>query len=139
MKKTIAKLLSIVLVLSMLLPCVSAHESSPSITPLRYSKVIEFSIDLKITSRGYAECMGELQLRSGATANMTVTLLKSTDQATWEEVDSWSDSGSSWLMVDDGCYIMSGYYYATKISADVYGSDGSFIEHISSHSNIKYY
>lgn len=139
MKKNITKVISLVLILSMFSLCVSASGINSSVAPQRYTKVIEFSVDLKITSRGYAACMGELQLRDGATANMTVTLLKSSDKSTWIPVDSWSASGSSWLLVDDGCFVMSGYYYATKISADVYGSDGSFIEHVSSTSNIDFY
>lgn len=139
MRKGHVKLFVFMLVIAMLASSVSVFAIDSTIVPLRYEKVMECAAALKISSRGYAACSGELQLRNGATADMTVTLLSSENKSSWTPVDSWETSGSSWLVIDDGCYVMSGKYYAVKVSADVYSSDGTFIEHVYTTSNIVQY
>lgn len=139
MKKNYTRLLIIILVVVMLSTSISAFAINPPTVEPYYEKISHCAVFLNISSRGYAECQGNLKLRSGATANMTVTLYKSADKSKWTEVDSWSTSGASLLSITDGCYVMSGYYYAAMLDVDVYDSNGSLIESTSLQSNISYY
>ena len=78
-------------------------------------------------------------MRSGATADLTITLYKSKDKTSWSKVDSWSVSGPSLLTLNDGCFVMSGYYYFAKLTANVYDTSGNFIEDVSLSTNIESY
>ncbi len=73
------------------------------------------------------------------TAEMTVTLYKSTDKKSWDYVKSWDTSGLLALALEKSYYVMSGHYYKAVLSADIYNSSGSLVESITSTSNIHYY
>ena len=72
-------------------------------------------------------------------ADLTITLYKSKDKTSWSKVDSWSVSGPSLLTLNDGCFVMSGYYYFAKLTANVYDTSGNFIEDVSLSTNIESY
>ena len=139
MKKTRSRLLSLLLTVVLIASVVPVQAASPDIAPYRFDNVASCSIFLSITSKGLATCTSDMTLRSGVTAEMTVTLYKSTDKKSWDYVKSWDTSGSSMLMIEKSYYVMSGYYYKSVLSADIYNSSGSLVESISSTSNIHYY
>ena len=113
--------------------------ASSDIAPYRYDYVSSCAASLNITNRGLATCYGDISLRRGVNAEMTVTLYKTTDKRNWDYVTSWEVSGSSMLVLEKNYYVMSGYYYKAELSADVYNSSGNFLENVTSTSSIKYY
>lgn len=139
MKKTRSRLLSLLLVVVLIVSVVPVQAVSPDIAPYRFDHVASCSIALTISSKGLATCTSDMTLRSGVTAEMTVTLYKSTDKKSWDYVKSWDTSGSFSLLLEKSYYVMSGYYYKAVLSADIYNSSGSLVESISSTSNIHYY
>ena len=76
--------------------------------PYRYDYVSSCAASLNITNRGLATCYGDISLRRGVNAEMTVTLYKSTDKRNWDYVTSWEVSGSSMLSLEKSYYVMSG-------------------------------
>lgn len=139
MKKTRSSLLSLLLAIILIASVVPVQAASSDIAPYRYDYVSSCAASLNITNRGLATCYGDISLRRGVNAEMTVTLYKSTDKRNWDYVTSWEVSGSSMLVLEKNYYVMSGYYYKAELSADVYNSNGSFLENVTSTSSIKYY
>ena len=139
MRKNYRRLLVFVLLVAMLATNMLVFAADPTIDLQRYDKVSSFSVFLDISKYGYAECTGDMRLRSGATADLTITLYKSKDKTSWSKVDSWSVSGPSLLTLNDGCCVMSGYYYVAKLTANVYDTSGNFIEDVSLSTNIESY
>lgn len=139
MKKTRSSLLSLLLAIILIASVVPVQAASSDIAPYRYDYVSSCAASLNITNRGLATCYGDISLRRGVNAEMTVTLYKSTDKRNWDYVTSWEVSGSSMLVLEKNYYVMSGYYYKAELSADVYNSSGSFLENVTSTSSIKYY
>lgn len=139
MKKTRSRLLSLLLAVILIASVVPVQAASSDIAPYRYDYVSSCAVSLNITSKGLATCYGDINLRRGVNAEMTVTLYKSTDKRNWDYVTSWDTSGSSMLVLEKNYYVMSGYYYKAELSADVYNSSGSFLENVTSTSSIKYY
>ena len=139
MKKTRSRFLSLLLAVILIASAVPVQAASSDIAPYRYDYVSSCAASLNITNRGLATCYGDISLRRGVNAEMTVTLYKSADKRNWDYVTSWDTSGSSILMIEKNYYVMSGYYYKAELSADVYNSSGSFLENVTSTSSIKYY
>lgn len=139
MKKTRSRLLPLLLAVILIASVIPVQAASSDIVPYRYDYVSNCAISLNITSKGLSTSAGNITLRRGVNAEMTVTLYKSTDKRNWDYVTSWDTSGSSILMIEKNYYVMSGYYYKAELSADVYNSSGSFLENVTSTSSIKYY
>ena len=139
MKKTRSRFLSLLLAVILIASVVPVQAVSPNIAPYRFDNVASCSIALSITNKGLATCTSNIVLRSGVTAEMTVTLYKSTDKKSWDYVKSWDTSGSLALALEKSYYVMSGHYYKAVLSADIYNSSGSLVESITSTSNIRYY
>lgn len=139
MKKTRSRLLALLLAVILIASVIPVQAASSDIAPYRYDYVSSCAASLNITNRGLATCYGDIRLRRGVNAEMTVTLYKSTDKRNWDYVTSWDTSGSSMLSLEKSYYVMSGYYYKAELSADVYNSSGSFLENVTSTSSIKYY
>lgn len=139
MKKTRSRLLSLLLAVVLIASVVPVQAASSNIAPYRFDYVNSCSIALVISDNGLATCASTVVLRSGVTAEMTVTLYKSTDKKSWDYVKSWDTSGSSALGLEKNYYVMSGYYYKSVLDADIYNSSGSLVESITSTSNIRYY
>lgn len=93
---------------------------------------IEFSID----SNGYTNNYGEIDLTTGYTAEVTLTLKRM--GAANEIVKSWSDSGRN-VIIDEGWYVTSGYFYQLFLEADIYGPSGTLVDHTEIMSQIEYY
>lgn len=139
MKKIRSRLLSLLLAAILIVSVVPVQATSSDIAPYRFDYVASCSIALNITSKGLATCTSNIVLRRGVTAEMTVSLYKSTDKKSWDYVKSWDTSGSSALLLEKSYYVMSNYYYKSVLSADVYDSSGNFLENVTSESNIHYY
>lgn len=139
-KKIFCTLSSVVMVFCVLTASLSVGatvDSNSSIQPF-WIGLSSLKADLIISSFGLAECDGEVKLKNGYTADMTMELQRSTNLAAWETVNSWTASGGGTLELNKSYYVATGYYYRVEVSADVYNAYGTLIESPSKTSSIVY-
>lgn len=85
MKKRITKLSAMLLAVIMLLSIISVSATNPEISLLRYDNVTRMLVSLTISDKGLASCYGQIVLRGGANADVSLILQKSTNQITWSD------------------------------------------------------
>ena len=139
-KKIYRVLSSIVMTFCVLTASLSASataDGGSSIQPF-WVGLSSLKADLIISASGVAGCDGEVKVKSGYTADVTMELQRSTNLVTWETVKSWNDSGSGTLELNKLYYVATGYYYQVKVSANVYNASGALIESPSKTSSIVY-
>jgi hypothetical protein len=101
----------------------------------RYIGVYNANSDLDISSSGLADILGSVAVKSGYTANVTVTLYKDSGS----RVDSWSRSGGGTIEVQQSRYVTSGHDYYVTLSATIYNSSGQRVDTITTTSAEVYY
>lgn len=139
MKKRITKLSAMLLAAVMLLSVVPVSAVNPEISPLRYDNVSRMFVSLSISDKGLSSCYGEIVLRGGASADMSLILQKSKNQVSWSDEKTWTTDGSYVVLIDKDYYVVSGYYYRVKLSGTVYNSSGAYSETALAYSSVKYY
>lgn len=95
MKKKITKLGVMLLAVIMLLSTIPVSAANPEISPLRYDNVSRMLVSLVISDKGLASCDGQINLRGGASVDMSLTLQKSKDQTSWTDEKTWD---CQWLV-----------------------------------------
>ncbi len=139
MKKRITKLSAMLLAVIMLLSIISVSATNPEISLLRYDNVTRMLVSLTISDKGLASCYGQIVLRGGANADVSLILQKSTNQITWSDEKTWTSNGSYAVSIDKDYFVVSGYYYRVKLSGTVYDSSGAYVESPLAYSSVKYY
>jgi len=127
MKKVITLLLSIVLVFGVITPTAFATADNDIMHP-RYSRIYSIVTDLDIDSSGKSTC--NCKVRSG-TATDTVDLtmeLQRLENGNWNTIKTWTSSGTRLAYLAKNWYVLSGYDYQLRITAEVYDSDGNLME-----------
>lgn len=119
-------ILCILVILSVLVSAASATVSDEDQIQPYYIRISSISTDFSVSSSGYADCYGQVELYNTTdTAELTMELQRSSDQSNWETIKDWSASGKCVVELDKGWYVASGYYYRIHITANVYTSSGS--------------
>lgn len=139
MKKRIRQLILLTMVLVMLVSNLSVLAAAPPTVQPLYDNANSASASLTISSNGLASCYGKISLHSGCTAEVSLTLLRSTDKTSWSSVKTWNTSGASILKIDKPYFVASGYYYMVELDADIYNSRNIVIENITVSSSISAY
>lgn len=139
MKKRITKLGAMLLAIVMLLSVVPVSAANPEISLLRYDNVSRILVSLSISDKGLSSCYGEIILRGGASADMSLILQKSKNQVSWSDEKTWTTDGSYVVLIDKDYFVVSGYYYRLKLSGTVYDSSGAYVESPVTYSSVKYY
>ena len=96
-------------------------------------------VSLTIYDKGLESCYGQIVLRGGASADVSLILQKSKDQTNWSEEKTWTSNGSYAVSIDKDYFVVSGYYYRVKLSGTVYDSSGAYVESPVTYSSVKYY
>lgn len=144
MKKIIKSTATLMLVLCMLVAAIPASASdlqtdeSEIVTP-RYVACSYVDTCLTIGSLGYSVSSVEVYMYSGYTAEITMTLQKSSNGILWSDDASWTSSGSSNLALSKARYVLSGYYYRVVSEIEIYNSTGTKVESITDYSNMIFY
>lgn len=115
----------------------SAAESVP-VQP-RLTAVVDMQAGLEFNFLGGAKCEGAVYLGNGYTGDLTATLQRSTNQVLWDDVKTWTTSGSDFVEISKTYYVKSGYYYRVEIVVDAYNAAGAFVETVSLCSSIVYH
>lgn len=101
----------------------------------RYIGAYDVNSDLDISSSGRADIQGGVTVKSGYTADVTVTLYKDSGS----RVDSWSRSGGGDIAVQQIYYVTSGHDYYVTVSATIFNSSGQRVDSITKNSVEVYY
>lgn len=117
--------------------CADAAESVP-VQP-RFTAVVDMQAGLEFNWLGGAKCSGGVYLENGYTGDLTVTLQRSTNQILWDDVKTWTTSGSDIFEISKTYYVKSGYYYRVEVVVDAYNAAGAFIETVSLYSSTVYH
>lgn len=131
----IKRFIVLLLVISTLLSISTvAYASKPDID-LQYIGTSVITATLTISDSGKASCGSSVSVYDGYTADVTMELI----QVGGSTVKKWSDSGSYTVKLDKVWYVSSGYYYYVHVSADIYDSDGNYVENVTNNSYLCYY
>ena len=117
---------------------ISAAAEEVTVQP-RYTAVINMQAGLDFNWLGGAKCTGRVNLENGYTGDLTVTLQRSTNQVLWDDVKTWTASGSETVEIDKTYYVKSGYYYCVELTVDAYNAAGTLIETVFLCSSIVYH
>lgn len=120
------------------LSALAALPDDTSVSPF-YTGIATVTRSLEVSNSGCATCYGKIVVRSGYTADMELALQLSSDGDSWSAIKTWTTSGSGTLTLDKIYFVSSGYYYRVVCSADIYDSDGDFVEGIAESSGSWYY
>lgn len=133
MKKRISKFLSMLLALC----CITATLSTATATAIepRYTGLFGAAVSLDIASGGKSTPAVAVTLRNGYTADVTLTLQRSSNGYSWSSVKEWSDSGSTLVSIEKTYYVTSGYDYRSKCTVIVYDSNGSIVDNVTKYSS----
>lgn len=94
---------------------------------------------LSIDNNGKASCDGFVRARVPTNVVYLTMTLQRTSGGGWNNVKSWSTSGTSSAALAEEWYVVSGYTYRVKVTASDYTSSGSFIEQLTVYSGNKNY
>ena len=67
----------------------------------RYKHIAVFSADISYGSWGIATCTSSVIIDSGCSVTLTLSLQKSSDGTIWENVETWSDAGTSGAFISE--------------------------------------
>ena len=130
-RKATSVLLSLVCLTAALSPAsaVNVAEDTPQeVIEPRYTGLVQLLTSLDISPSGTASCMGKATIRSGYTGDLTVILQRSTDGRNWNNVATWTASGSGSVVISRSITVVSGYQYQVVSSIDISTNSGSFVE-----------
>ena len=99
---------------------------------------VSTSIDISSTSLGadLAKCLGLVLLYKGYSADVTLSLQRSSDESNWDIIKSWSASGEEEVEIYKEYFVLSGYYYRLNIIVYVYDSNDELVEIVSKQSPV---
>lgn len=125
MKRSISFLLILMLICSLALPAFAAEDTY--VQP-RYKHIAIFSVDISYGSWGIATCTSSVIIDSGYSVTLTLSLQRSSDGTTWENVETWSDEGTGGAFISEERALYSKYSYRVLATANVYDSAGNLVE-----------
>ena len=119
----------------------TALAQSPLNIQPRYEEIMRFDPALTISSSGYAQCSSEIRtFDSSYEIDLTMSLQRSSnDGRTWSTVETWDTSDYGSAALEEGRFVLSGYSYRVKATADIYDESGDLIEEESVTSPVEEY
>lgn len=111
-----------------------------SIQP-RYEEIMRFDPALTISSSGYAQCSSEIRtFDSSYEIDLTMSLQRSSNNGrTWSTVKTWDTTDYGSAALEEGWFVLSGYSYRVKATAEIYDESGDLIEEESVESSVEEY
>lgn len=140
--KTARKLISVLLVVCILTAGMGAFAAGPvpqgGITPM-WTNIDALGAGLTFGALGKANCSASLELSNTSDTGTLYMYLQRIVNGKWEDVYSWSTSGSIYVSLEKTFYVTSGYNYRVHVVGYVYSSSGQFKEVGSQESLTVYY
>ena len=119
MKKHIRPTILMLLAVSMLM---AGFTTAQAVEP-RYTGITRINSTLTISAKGAARCTGEIMLRPGYTADLTVELKQD-----GTIIKTWTGTGSGTISAGGTYFVTSGHDYVVTTTATVYDSNGKIVE-----------
>ncbi len=121
-----------------------AMAASPPDIELNYIGLVSARSLLLIDDSGLAYCDTDVILRSGYTADITMSLQQSSNLLSWSDYRSWKDNDDGDIDLDTNyieahIFVLSGYYYRVHVTISVYDSSGQCVETVSKNSSVSAY
>lgn len=142
-KKLIAILLAGMSILSVSMPVQASELDSKQIGIVepRYEAVSRVTSSIAVNTYTVSlSCSYRIKSLTDYDYELTMTLEKSSNKTSWDEVNSWSKTLTSSTGTFDKTYaVNSGYYYRTVTTIDVYTKNGKYVETADSTSAALYY
>src|SRR5699024_809805 len=140
MKKTIYRYVALLLISLFISSAVVPKAIAADTAQPRYELIRYFYAELIISDSGYAKSSCGVRLRDpSGTVSLTMELQQSGNGTTWSTIKSWDASGVGSATLEKGWYVLSGYSYRVKATADVYSASGGWVETEITYSSIVYY
>ena len=119
----------------------TALAQSPLNIQPRYEEIMRFDPALTISSSGYAQCSSEIRtFDSSYEIDLTMSLQRSSNNGrTWSTVKTWDTSDYGSAALEGGWFVLSGYSYRVKATAEIYDESGDLIEEESVESSVEEY
>ena len=138
-KRVISAVLAIICVSSIVMPAASAVEESPMQPYYIGISQVNISLDISGTSLGadLAKCLGLVMLYDGYSADVTLSLQRSSNKTDWSTIKSWDASGEEEVSIYKEYFVVNGYYYRLNVLAYVYYPSGGIAEIVSKYSPIQ--
>lgn len=142
MKKIITSFMIVAIMASCLAPCSLAvyeeeHWNVEIVEP-RYEVISNISISFVISDSGRADCRGAVIVPSGYRVDLTVELQQKVGSK-WDTIHDWTASGKNYISASGPWYVLSGYSYRLKVTAETYDSYGNLVEDPIEYSPVKNY
>ena len=119
MKKHIRPTILMLLAVSMLM---AGFTTAQAVEP-RYTGITRINSTLTISAKGAARCTGEIMLRPGYTADLTVELKQD-----GTIIKTQTGTGSGTISAGGTYFVTSGHDYVVTTTATVYDSNGKIVE-----------
>lgn len=124
-KRIIALSIALLLFSAVCLQNTFAADDSSTVMPL-YNGVVSIAASTNISSGGYATSTCRVTLLPNYTADVTMQLKFDSGSVS----GTWTDSGSLFITMEKGKYVMSGHDYYTSVHVVAYDSTGKIVSDI---------
>lgn len=137
MKKRVLPLVLIVMMLCSVgnVQAIESSETSPY-----YVGIAQVTVALNLSNDTFgtiSECYTFVSLHKDFSADVTMSLQRSTDKESWSTVKTWESSGEEEVEILKDYYVVDGYYYRVNVLVYVYYSNGNMAEIVSKYSPIQ--
>lgn len=134
-------LLSVVFLLALMVALLTVTASASCESEIKPCNVDigALTASLNIDSNGKTSCGSFVRARTSTNkVYLTMTLQRSSGSG-WENVKTWSTSGTYSAALAEEKYVVSGYTYRVKVTASAYTSSGTFVEQLTIYSGERSY
>lgn len=139
MKKRLLSLALVIMVMfSLGTPNVAATQAS-DIEPY-YIGLSQVTVALEISSTTLgqlSECYTFVALYEDYSADVTLSLQRSSDKSSWSTIKTWEASGEEEVEILKNYFVVDGYYYRVNVLVYVYYPNGNMAEIVSKYSPIR--
>lgn len=141
MKKRITSgIVILALILTAVASTASAYAPPTEVAQPQWTRISQLKASLEISSAGRADCSGVIRLRNSSdSAEFTMSLQRSSNGTSWTTMKTWTDSGKGTVSMVENWYVLSGYSYRIKTTAEIYNSSGARVETATSYSDVVKY
>lgn len=138
MKKILSVILAVICISNTLIFTASAADNSTMQPYYVGISQVSASLDISSTSLGadLAKCLGLVMLYDGYSADVTLSLQRSSDKSSWTTLKDWEASGEEEVSIYKEYFVVNGYYYRLNIRVFVYDSNDELVEIVSKQSPV---
>ena len=132
-KRFVSAFLLVLMILTTVMPAAQASEIQPRYIGIS-QVTVSLDIDSTVVGENLASCLGFVALYDGYSADVKLSLQRSTNKTSWTNVKSWEASGEEEVRITEEYFVLKDYYYRVNILVYVYYESGSLAEIVTKNS-----